>query len=154
MDLKSNFLGVIMFLKKQKHLSYYTICGILTKCKSFITLPIFTRVLTKEEYGLSTVYSSTMAIMIIFTSLQLPYGSLSTAMMKFKDNRDGYLSSTCGITLALLTLIYLIVCTLARNSLQSLLISLHALLVLMGIEMFLITVQMLWMGKERFEYKI
>ncbi len=152
MDLKRIFFRGNNVSKEAKASVAYTICGILTKCMSFITLPIFTRVLTKEEYGLSTVYSSTMAIMIIFTSLQLPYGSLSTAMIKFKDNRDGYLSSTCGITLVL-TLIYLIVCTLARNSLQSLLDIPYALLVLMGIEMFFNTVQMLWMGKERFEYK-
>lgn len=152
MNLKKIFLKGASVSKEAKASVAYTICGILTKCMSFITLPIFTRILTKEEYGLSTVYSSTMAIMIIFTSLQLPYGSFSTAMIKFKDDRDGYLSSTCGITL-IFTLMYLVVCIIARKSLQSLLDMPYELLILMGIEMFFNTVQMLWMGKERFEYK-
>ena len=77
----------------------YTICGILTKCLSLITLPIFTRILSTDEYGLSTIYSSTAAILIIFTSLQLPYGTLSTAMIKYKEDRNlcDYYGTHCDI---------------------------------------------------------
>ena len=38
----------------------YTICSILQRSLSFITLPLFTRLLTTEEYGQSTVYNSWM----------------------------------------------------------------------------------------------
>ena len=92
----------------------YTICNILTRCLSFITLPLFTRLMTTEDYGLSTVYASTAAIVAIFTSLQLPYGTLSTAMIKFKDDRKGYLSSICSIT-AVLTIFYLLEFLMIKN---------------------------------------
>lgn len=130
----------------------YTICGILTKCLSLITLPIFARVLTKEEYGLSTVYSSTSAILVIFTSLQLPYGTLSTAMIKFKDDRNGYLSSVCAIS-TILTAIYMILCFIFRNSIENLLDLPLLLLIVMGIEDLFNTANAAWMGLQRFEYK-
>ena len=122
-------IGVYMKLKKYlssgKGMSvearasiWYTICGIIIKCMAFITLPIFTRLLTTEEYGLSTIYSSTAAIVIIFVSLQLPYGSLSTAMIKYKHKRDRYLSSVCGICIVL-TLIYFMICIIAKKPMET-----------------------------------
>lgn len=131
---------------------WYTICGIITKCMTFITLPIFTRILSTDEYGLSTIYSSTAAIVIIFVSLQLPYGSLSTAMIRYKNKRDTYLASVCGICIVL-TGIYFFVCIIARKTMEMYLDLPLSLLILMGIEMFFNTVQMLWMGKERFEFR-
>lgn len=152
MDLKK-------YLSKGKGMSvearasiWYTICGIIIKCMSFITLPIFTRILTTDEYGLSTIYSSTAAIVIIFVSLQLPYGSLSTAMIKYKNKRDRYLSSVCGICIVL-SILYFAVCIIAKKPMESYLDLPFSLLILMGIEMFFNTVQMLWMGKERFEFR-
>ena len=130
----------------------YTICGILTKCLSLITLPIFTRILSTDEYGLSTIYSSTAAILIIFTSLQLPYGTLSTAMIKYKEDRNGYLSSICAIT-TVLTAIYIVICVIFRNHFEKWLDLPLLLLVVMGIETLFSTANAAWMGQQRFEYQ-
>lgn len=130
----------------------YTICNILTRCLSFITLPLFTRLMTTEDYGLSTVYASTAAIVAIFTSLQLPYGTLSTAMIKFKDDRKGYLSSICSIT-AVLTIFYLLCCILLKNAMVKWLDLPFSLIILIGIEMLFTTVTSAWMGYQRFEFK-
>ena len=130
----------------------YTICGILTKCLSLITLPIFTRILSTDEYGLSTIYSSTAAILIIFTSLQLPYGTLSTAMIKYKEDRNGYLSSICAIT-TVLTAIYIVICVIFRNHFEKWLDLPLVLLVVMGIETLFSTANAAWMGQQRFEYQ-
>lgn len=138
--------------KEVKASTAYTVCNILTKCLSLITLPLFTRMMSTEEYGLSTVYVSTAAIVVIFTSLQLPYGSLSTAMIKFKEDRDGYLSSVCAIS-AMLTAIYIILCILFRNTMTQWLDLPFFLIVLMGIEMLFTTAQSAWMGLQRFEFR-
>lgn len=130
----------------------YTICNILTKCLSLLTLPIFTRMMTTEEYGLVTVYTSTAAVVVIFTSLQLPYGSLSTAMIKFKDDREGYLSSLCSIT-AILTIGYMILCYVFQNTMEQYLDLPIGLIILMGIEMLFTTSRVAWMGYQRFEYR-
>lgn len=130
----------------------YAICNILTKCLAFITLPIFTRMMTPEEYGITTIYASTAAVVVIFTSLQLPYGTLNTAMIKFKDDREGYLSSLCTISAAL-TVIYLMICFLFEDTLVEWLDLPFLLIMLMGIEMFFTTAQVAWMGYQRFEFK-
>ena len=66
----------------------YAICSILQKCLSFITLPLFTRLLTTEQYGQYTIYSSWQGILMLFLTLNLAYGSFQTAMVKFEDRRS------------------------------------------------------------------
>lgn len=138
--------------KEVKASTAYTICNILTKCLSFITLPLFTRMMTTEEYGLSTVYASTAAIVVIFTSLQLPYGTLNTAMIKFKDDREGYLSTICSISFVL-TILYFGVCLLFKDVMVKWLDLPFFLILLMGVEMLFTTSRVAWMGYQRFEFK-
>ena len=71
----------------------YTVCSILQKSLSFLTLPLFTRLLTTEQYGQYTIYASWLAIFTTFLTLELPYGTFDTAMVNFKNDRDGYVSS-------------------------------------------------------------
>lgn len=79
----------------------YTICSILQKCLSFITLPLFTRLLTTEQYGQYSVYTSWSSILTIFLTLNLAYGSFNTAMVRFDKDRRGYISSIQGLTVVL-----------------------------------------------------
>ena len=146
-------------LKKYKKMSVevkastaYTVCSILVKCLSLITLPIFTRIMTTEEYGLSTVYASTAAIVVIFTSLRLPYGSLSTAMIKYKNDRIGYLSTVCSVSF-IFTIIYFLICVIFKDILVKTLNIPFFLLIFMGIEMLFTSIREAWMGWQRFEYK-
>ena len=81
-------------------------CSVLQKCLSFITLPLFTRMLTKEQYGQYTVYSSWSGIFSILLTLNLAYGSFSTAMVKFEKKRDEYIASVQGICVGLSCIFY------------------------------------------------
>lgn len=130
----------------------YTICSVIQRCMSFITLPIFSRILSTDEYGLSTVYSSTMAILIIFTSLQLPYGTLDTAMVKYENDRKGYVSAANGLC-TVLTLIYFAV-YIPFNLYWNRLLDIPTLLmIIMGFEMLMTTSINFLMGRERFEFE-
>ena len=130
----------------------YTFCSILTKCISLITLPIFTRIMTKEEFGLSTVYTSFSSIVVIFISLQLPYGSFSKAMIKYKDDRMGYASTVCSIS-TILTMMYIIISWLCYDLIVKWVDLPLPLILLIGIEMLFSTSINVWMGYQRFEYK-
>ena len=48
---------------------WFTICSILQKGISFITVPIFTRLLTTEQYGVVSIFYSWESIFIIFCTL-------------------------------------------------------------------------------------
>ena len=75
----------------------YTVCNILQKSLSFITLPLFTRLLTTEQYGQYSVYTSWSSILTIFITLYLSSGSFFKAMVKFEDSRNQYLASVQNI---------------------------------------------------------
>lgn len=79
----------------------YTVCNIVQKSLSFITLPLFTRLLTTEQYGQYSVYASWSAILTIFITLYLASGSFFKAMVKFEDDRQRYLASVQNITVVL-----------------------------------------------------
>lgn len=130
----------------------YTVCSVLQRCLSFITLPLFSRILTTDEYGLSTVYSSTMSLLIVFTSLQLPYGTFNTAMVKFEDDRAGYVASVNGLCTILMA-IYFAVYFAFRSFWNKWLDLPTVLMIVMGFEMLFSTSINFWMGKQRFEYK-
>ena len=144
--------NLIFGSKEIKASTAYVICSILLKCISMITLPLFARLLTKEEYGISTVYSSTRSVIIIFTTLNLPYGSFSPAMMKFEKDRDGYISAVNMICI-LFTAVYFAVYFPFSNFWNGLVDLPTVLMIMMGFQMLFNTSIHFWMGKARFEYK-
>ena len=132
--------------------SSYAICSILQKCLSFITLPLFARLLTTEQYGQYTIYSSWSGILVIFLTLNLAYGSFQTAMVKYEDRRSEYISSVQGICL-FLSCVFLAVYLPFRNLWNRLFELPSIFIVLMVSEILFSTATQLWMERNRFEFK-
>ena len=130
----------------------YAICSILQKCLSFFTLPLFTRLLTTEQYGQYTVYSSWSGILMIFLTLNLAYGSFQTAMIKFEGRRSEYISSIQGICV-LLSCIFLLIYIPFREIWNKLFELPTFIVLLMVSEIVFSTSTQLWMGRNRFEFK-
>ncbi len=130
----------------------YTVCSILQKCISFFTAPIFIKMLPTEEYGLFTVYQSWSGILSLLLTLNLAYGSFSTAMVKYEDDRGGYISSVEGISLALSAVFFLIY--LPFSGLWTKLFKLPVpMICLMVAEQLSLNAIQLWSGQKRFEFK-
>ncbi len=131
---------------------WYTVCSILQRCISVFTVPLFTRLLSTEQYGLLALYQSWTGIFIIFTTLNLQYGSFNTAMVKYEEDRDTYISAISGLCLSLTCLWACIYFVLSRS-----------INVLTGLPTFLMFVLLLetlatsilgfWTGKKRFDYQ-
>lgn len=147
-NIRNKFESIPLTVKVS---STYAICSILQKCLSFITLPLFTRLLTTEEYGQYTVYSSWYGILMIFLTLNLAYGSFSTAMIKFDKYRDKYVSSIQGLCL-ILSLLFLVIYSPLKMYWNHLFELPTELILLMVSEIFFTTSTNLWMEKNRFEY--
>ena len=130
----------------------YAICSILQKCLSFITLPLFTRLLTTDQYGQYTVYQSWSSILTIFLTLNLAYGSFATAMVKFEQERDGYISSIQGICLSL-TALFLAVYLPFRATWNRWFELPTFLVLVMLAEILTSTATQLWTGKKQFEFR-
>lgn len=65
---------------------WYTIANILVKGVALLSTPIFTRVMTEEQYGTYTVFQSWYSIIIIFTSLNIFLGGYTKGLLKYKDS--------------------------------------------------------------------
>lgn len=130
----------------------YTICTILQKSLSFITLPLFTRLLTTEQYGQYSIYTSWMGILTIFISLNLPYGSFSTAMVKYENRREEYIASVQGIC-TMLAGIFLVIYLPFSKFLNKIFELPTGLILLMVVEIVMHTALLCWNGKMRFQYK-
>ncbi len=131
---------------------WYMICSILQKGISVITTPIFTRLLTTEEYGLYSVYVSWESIFIIFVSLRLDYTVFNKGMSKYKDNRSGYVASMQIITTVLAGL-FLGVYLLFRYQINAFTELSTTIMLLIILQCFVYPSYNFWMLKERYEYR-
>ncbi len=86
---------------------WYILSMFLTRGMVFITMPIFTRLMTKAEYGDFSVYCSWQAILLIFCSLEL-YGTINRARFDYteKSEFDSYISSSLLLSLIITTLLF------------------------------------------------
>ena len=93
---------------------WFLICTFLQKGISSITTPIFTRLLTTEEYGQYNVFNSWLGIVSIIVSMHLYAGVYMQGMVKNEQQRKEYSSSLQGLTL-FLTLLWAVIYLLFRN---------------------------------------
>lgn len=147
-----------MLLEKYKQLSvplkaslWFIGCSIVQKGMAFFTTPIFTRLMTTEQYGQFTLYTSWFNIITIFITLNLQYGTFNTAQVKFADDRKAYTSSIQGLV-SVISLIALVAFALFRNQLQNLLELPVLFLMLMLVHIWGQFAISLWMSGQRFDY--
>lgn len=146
-------------LNKYKHSSvqvkaalWFAACSILQKGISFVVVPIFTRILTTEQYGTYSLYLSWLQILTIITSLYLYYGVFTNGMNKYDTDRDRYISSMQGLTLTITVIVFAIFFV-TQNTWSDILGLAPHLIFLMFIEMAVTPALSFWSGRQRFEYK-
>lgn len=75
----------------------YLIGNISTKAIAFITIPLFTRLLTPDEYGIVNTYSSWVHIASVLVTLSL-YNSFRMAYVEKKDDFESYCASVIRLS--------------------------------------------------------
>jgi len=104
------------------------------------------------QYGQYTVYSSWSSLLTIFITLNLAYGTFSTAMVKFKKKRNEYTSSIGGIFM-LCGIIFLLIYFPLHEQWNILFELPTFLVVIMIVEIISMGATDCWLEKRRFEYK-
>ena len=87
---------------------WYLVCSFLQKGISVLTTPIFTRLMSTEEYGKYSVFSSWQGIVAIFITLRLYYGVYGQGLVKFDKEKNIFSSSLQGLVLTM-TLLWTVV---------------------------------------------
>lgn len=70
----------------------YTICNVILRGISFLTVPIFVRLLTTEEFGRYNIFVSFEGILFIFSALTV-HVSIKNAKYDFEDIFDAYVQN-------------------------------------------------------------
>ena len=132
---------------------WFVFCNIMTKGISTITVPIFTRLLTTEEYGTYSIYLSWLNIFTIVTSLNLYYGVYNNALNKYRDDftRSKYIASMQGITTSLVVVLGVIY-ALNIDFWNNVIGLPTPIMCLMLVELFVAPATLFWSGRQRFEY--
>ena len=96
------------YLNKYNHIPlqvkasfWFLICAFFQKAISFITTPIFTRLLTTAEYGKYNVFNSWMGVISVIVTLNLSSGVYVQGLVKFDDRKNQYTSALQGLTITL-----------------------------------------------------
>ena len=131
---------------------WFLICSFFQKGISMLSTPIFTRILTTEEYGQFNVFISWYEVITIFVSMNLYYGVYTQGLVKFDDDKKVFSSSLQGLSTTLVfawTIIYLI-----GNQFWNELFSLTTVQMLAMLVMVWTTaVFNFWASEERVEYR-
>ncbi len=131
---------------------WFTICGFVQKGISFLTMPIFTRILSTEEYGQVSIYNSWLGFFSILVTFNVFYGAFNTAMKDFEEEKDSYASSLIGF-IFLSTILYGLIYVIFRTSLNKLTGLSTIEFLLMLLQILLQGIVSLWLARKKFDYK-
>lgn len=152
-EKKRDILGKYINLPvPMKAAVWFVICNILQKGISMITIPIFTRLLTAEEYGLFSIYQSWYSIIGILASLNLQDATFNTGMVKYPKEKDNFTLSLQSLT-TLLTLILFAIYLVGINFWNDLFELPTVLMFTMLVELLFIPAYSFWSARQKFEYK-
>lgn len=130
----------------------YMFSSILVSGLSFLTMPIFTRILSTEEMGIVTTFSSWQTILSAIVTLSLGSASYSVAMVEFKEERDKYDSAV--LTLSCLSCVFFLLVYLCFQHAWNALLGLNSNLIIIMFASFFVTPAMtFWMSRQRYEFK-
>lgn len=130
----------------------FAVCSILQKSLATITLPIFTRLLTTEQYGVYSIYTSWYSIIQIFATLNLYLGVFNNGMVKFSSDRDRFHSAMLGLSTTV-TIFFSIVYIINADFWDSIFQLKRIFIILMIVELLFVPAFQFWSSRQRFEFK-
>ncbi len=131
---------------------WFAICSIVQKGIQFITVPIFTRFLTTNEFGKVALYGSWMSIFVIFITLNLNAGTFNAGMTKFEEDKYAYTSAMQSIIL-LVGLLFLTTFLCFDSFFISIIRLEKHYLILMISQIVLYSAVSLWTTQQQYQYK-
>lgn len=130
----------------------FTIATFVCKGINFITLPLFTRILTTEQMGIVTTFNSWQVLLVVFANLSLDSGSFNIAMMEYRDKRYSYMSSILLLS-TVSSVVVAILYFFLKSILQPIIGIDDSLMLLMFVGFVFLPATTFWMLHQRYTYK-
>lgn len=131
---------------------WFTICNCIQKATQIITTPIYTRILSTNQYGEYTVFLSWVEFVAIFTTLDIFYSGYNVGMEKFKNDRENYTSSMYGICMAMTT-IWLLICIIFSDFFTKIMGISTIHLIILILYMYIYPIYQFWSAQKKYTYK-
>lgn len=133
---------------------WFTFATVLQKGISFFTVPIFTRIMSTEQYGIFSVYLSWISVLTILGGMDFHTCIYINNLSKMEEEKKKNELAVSLIDLSfIITLCWLIVYLISPTFWNSILGIPESIVVLMFIEVFFIPVVNLWSTKQRYNYR-
>lgn len=131
---------------------WFTICNVLQKIISVVTVPIFTRMLSTDEYGVYSLFITWLEVITIFTSLRLSQNGYNVGLIKFENDQDYYTSTMIGLSF-ITTLFVFVIYMIGRGFFNTLIQLPQIFIYLLFIYCAVTPIYDFWATRCRFEYK-
>ncbi len=131
---------------------WYVVSSVIARGIGALSTPIFTRLLTPEEYGLYPLYSTWLGVAGVVLTLELTGGVVYRGLQKYENNKSEFISSAFGLFLS----IFISFCALyfAFNGTINSITGLSTFITsLMMLEIFANTSIAFYTARSRFEYR-
>ena len=131
---------------------WFTMCNFILKGISFVTVPLFAKYLSTEQYGVISVYNSYQQLFFIFATLELSMGAYQRGIIKYKDHLNLFTQSIQVIWSTITVTLFILVFTF-----QDVFINLTdtniTILTLMFTYFLVQPAYECWISKKRFNYE-
>lgn len=84
--------------------------NVILKGFSFLSGPIFTRLMPTEQYGLVSTFTSWQSLLSVFFTLNLSQGVYNNGMLDYKDHRNEFQFSLYAITSIITISLFIVFC--------------------------------------------
>lgn len=130
----------------------YFLANMINKAIAYITTPLYTNILSSEEYGQVSVFISWLSLIGIVAMFSLQAGVYNNGMIEFKDEKAQF-SFSLLILSNIITLIVSVVLLCTYPYTKEILQIDIPLLILMVVIFFFQPAYNFWITRQRFEYK-
>lgn len=130
---------------------WFTVCNVLLKGISFISVPLFTRFLTSDEYGKMSVFYSFEQMFMIFATFEMYNGAYQRGYLEFHEDQEDFLESILLLSFFLTTICFSVV-SLKHLFFEKLTQMPYRVLTIMFAYLLVQPAYNCWLTRERFQY--
>ncbi len=131
---------------------WFTVCSLLQKGITMLTMPIFTRILTTEQYGVFTVYQSWYNLVSIIVTLNLSGSLINNGLVKYENKRNQFISSMQGLS-STVTIFFFIIYLVFSDFWNDLFELSTVFMLAMFIQLLFEPAYLFWAQRQRFEFR-
>lgn len=130
---------------------WFAICSVVTNCISMLTMPIFTRLMSTDQYGVYSIYNTWLQMFTVVATLRLNYAVFNKGMSKYPEDRDTYATSMQTLATAIVAICVVVYLPLADfvNGFTGLS---TPVTLLIFVEIVFASATSYWMALKRYEY--